>query len=62
MFSHFFKSFCDAAGCNIYASVSSGNAHHQAEALFKAFARAVGAAVRLDGRVLDSGPSTKGVL
>ena len=61
MFSHFFKSFCDAAGCNIYASVSSGNAHHQAEALFKAFARAVRMAVkRVPG--LDEVVSTKGVL
>lgn len=61
MFSHFFKSFCDAAGCNIYASVSSGNAHHQAEALFKAFARAVRMAVkRIPG--LDEVVSTKGVL
>ena len=61
MFSHFFKSFCDAAGCNIYASVSSGNAHHQAEALFKAFARAVRMAVK---RIpdLDEVVSTKGVL
>lgn len=61
MFQHFFKSFCDEARCNLNMQVSSGNTHHQAEALFKAFARAVRQAVR---RYPWSNalPSTKGVL
>lgn len=61
MIRHFFKSFCDAAGCNLYMSVSEGNSHHQAEALFKAFARAMRTAVkRIPGS--SSVVSTKGVL
>lgn len=58
---HFFKSFSNEARCNLYMSVSTGNAHHQVEALFKAFARAMRMAVkRLPG--YDGVPSTKGVL
>ena len=37
------------------------NAHHQAETIFKAFGRALRAAVTLDPRVTDL-PSTKGTL
>lgn len=61
LFSHFFKSFSDEAKCNLHMQVSSGNAHHQAEALFKAFGRALRHAVfRYPGN--DDLPSTKGVL
>ena len=61
MIKHFFKSFSDAAGMNLYIKVSDGNSHHQAEAIFKAFARAVRMAVkRIPG--LDEVVSTKGVL
>lgn len=61
LFSHFFKSFSDEAKCNLHMHVSSGNAHHQAEALFKAFGRAIKRAVfRYPG--VDDLPSTKGVL
>lgn len=61
MIRHFFKSFSDEARCNLYMSVSRGNAHHQAEALFKAFARALRMAVR---RIPGSNEvvSSKGVL
>ncbi len=61
MFQHFFKSFSDAAQCNLSIEVSEGNTHHQAEAIFKAFARAAKMAVR---RIPGSRelPSTKGVL
>ncbi len=61
MFQHFFKSFSDASQCNLSIEVSDGNTHHQAEAIFKAFARAAKMAVkRIPGsREL---PSTKGVL
>ena len=59
--SHFFKSFSNEARCNLYVSVSQGNAHHQVEAIFKAFARALRMAVR---RIPGSNElaSTKGVL
>lgn len=61
LFSHFFKSFSDEAKCNLHMAVNSGNAHHQAEALFKAFARALRSAVfRYPGN--NDLPSTKGVL
>jgi imidazoleglycerol-phosphate dehydratase/histidinol-phosphatase len=61
LFSHFFKSFSDEAKCNLHMKVSEGNAHHQAEALFKAFARALRSAVfRYPGS--NDLPSTKGVL
>ena len=61
MFFHFFKSFSDAARCNLNIQASGSNEHHKIEAIFKGFARAVGKAVKLDP---DSNklPSTKGKL
>ncbi|WP_320128216.1 bifunctional histidinol-phosphatase/imidazoleglycerol-phosphate dehydratase HisB [uncultured Sphaerochaeta sp.] len=61
MFEHFFKSFCDASKCNLNMKVTEGNTHHQAEALFKAFSRALKKAVHRYPWS-DSLPSTKGVL
>lgn len=61
MFKHFFKAFCNAAACNIYVNAVGENNHHIAEAVFKAFARAVRNAVRRD--VFSySLPSSKGSL
>ena len=61
MIRHFFKSFSNEARCSLYISFSEGNAHHQAEAVFKAFARALRMAVRkIPGS--DEVVSTKGVL
>ena len=63
LFSHFFESFAVAARCNLHARVLYGrDDHHQAEALFKAWARALDAATRVDPRRLGSIPSTKGTL
>ncbi len=61
MVEHFFKSFSDEAKATLHMEVSDGNTHHQIEALFKAFGRAVRRAVfRYPG---DSDlPSTKGLL
>ncbi len=61
MIKHFFKSFSNEARCNLYVSVSEGNSHHQSEAIFKAFARALRQAVkrRPGSREIVS---TKGVL
>lgn len=61
MFSHFFKSFSDAAKCNLNVRCTGDNEHHKIEAIFKAFAKAVRMAVRLD---LDKEglPTTKGVV
>ena len=58
----FFGGFVAAALCNLHLEIRYGeNAHHMIEALFKAFARATSAAVRIDPRVVGV-PSTKGTL
>jgi len=61
MFFHFFKSFSDAARCNLNIQATGTNEHHKIEAIFKSFARALGKAVKLDP---DNNqlPSTKGKL
>ncbi len=61
MIFHFFKSFSDAARCNLHLKAAGENAHHTAEALFKAFARAVRGAVKRDLLHMAL-PSTKGTL
>ena len=61
MFFHFFKSFSDAAKCNLNIKAEGDNEHHKIEAIFKAFAKAIKMAVKrdVDKMVL---PSTKGLL
>jgi len=61
MFYHFFKSFSDAAKCNLNIKAEGQNEHHKIEAIFKAFAKAIKVSVKrdVDKMVL---PSTKGVL
>lgn len=60
LFSHFFKSFSDAARCNIHVRADGSNEHHKIEAIFKAFARSLRMAIqRENGQQL---PSTKGIL
>ncbi len=61
MFFHFFKSFSDAAKCNLNISCQGENEHHKIEAIFKAFAKAVKMAIHRDPHSLQL-PSTKGVL
>lgn len=61
MFFHFFKSFTDAAHCNLNVKAEGVNEHHKIEAVFKAFARAVKMAVRRDLNNMQL-PTTKGVL
>lgn len=61
MFRHFFASLCAAMHCNLYVSARGENNHHKAEALFKAFARALRAAVKRDVFSYEL-PSSKGVL
>jgi imidazoleglycerol-phosphate dehydratase len=57
---HFFVSFASEAKLNIHAKVLSGvDDHHKAEAMFKALARALDAATRLDERIAGRIPSTK---
>lgn len=61
MFYHFFKSFSDAARCNVHVECRGDNEHHKIEAIFKAFARAIRMAVRRDP-MSNYLPSTKGIL
>ena len=60
MFSHFFKSFCDGAQCNLNIKAEGDNEHHKIESIFKAFAKAIKMAVQKDGT--NTIPSTKGIL
>ncbi|HAE58906.1 MAG TPA: imidazoleglycerol-phosphate dehydratase HisB [Anaerolineae bacterium] len=62
LFPHFFESFAVTSRSNLHARVLYGrDDHHKAEALFKAFARALDAATIKDER-RKSVPSTKGTL
>jgi imidazoleglycerol-phosphate dehydratase / histidinol-phosphatase len=61
MFSHFFKSFSDAARCNLNIEVEGDNEHHKIESVFKAFAKSIKMAVKRDVENMQL-PSTKGVL
>jgi imidazoleglycerol-phosphate dehydratase len=62
MADHFALSLAHNAGLTLHATVEKGdNAHHEVEALFKAVARALDDATRLDERRSDT-PSTKGEL
>jgi imidazoleglycerol-phosphate dehydratase len=63
LFPHFFESFAVTSRCNLHARVLYGrDDHHQAEALFKAWARALDFATQVDPRRAGSIPSTKGLL
>lgn len=61
MFFHFFKSFSDAAKCNLNIFCQGQNEHHKIEAIFKAFAKAIKMAVRKD-LFHDALPTTKGLI
>lgn len=60
LFFHFFKSFSDAAKCNLNITAHGENEHHKIEAVFKAFAKAIKMAVHQTDNF--SLPSTKGSL
>jgi len=60
LINHFFVSFASAAKLNIHTKVLGGmNDHHKAEALFKALARALDMATRIDQRITNKIPSSK---
>ena len=60
---HFFESFAVACRANVHVRVLTGrDAHHMAEALFKAFGRALAEAVRIEPRRGGAVPSTKGTI
>jgi imidazoleglycerol-phosphate dehydratase len=59
----FFQGFVNHALATVHIDNFKGhNAHHQVETIFKAFARAMRAAIELDPRMLGIIPSTKGCL
>ena len=59
----FFQGFCNHAGATLHIDNLRGiNAHHQCETVFKAFARALRAALTRDPRAAGVIPSTKGSL
>lgn len=60
---HFVESLAIEGRMNVHAQVLAGrNDHHKAEALFKALARALDGATRIDERLGGQVPSTKGVI
>ncbi len=61
MFSHFFKSFSDAAKANLNIKAEGENEHHKIESIFKAFAKSIRMAVKRDINNNEL-PSTKGIL
>ena len=56
---HFFESFASSAKLNIYCEAKGVNDHHKAEAIFKAFAKSLKEAIKVEHNQI---PSTKGVL
>ena len=59
----FFEGFANAARANVHVKVLYGrSSHHQIEAVFKAFARALRVACSKDRRLARTLPSTKGLL
>ncbi len=60
---HFLESFAAEGRLNLHARLLAGaDDHHKAEATFKALARALDAATRLDPRISGRVPSTKDVI
>ena len=63
LFEEFFRALAFNAGITLHVTQKAGtNAHHVAEACFKALARALREAVEPDPRAASAIPSTKGVL
>ncbi|MBQ2502042.1 MAG: bifunctional histidinol-phosphatase/imidazoleglycerol-phosphate dehydratase, partial [Bacteroidales bacterium] len=61
MFKHFFQSLCSASKCNLRIEAKGENNHHIAEAVFKAYARALKMAIKRDVFSYEL-PSSKGLL
>ncbi|HYZ31376.1 MAG TPA: imidazoleglycerol-phosphate dehydratase HisB [Crenalkalicoccus sp.] len=63
LFEEFFRALAFNAGITLHVALKAGtNAHHVAEACFKALARALRMACEADPRAPEAVPSTKGVL
>ena len=63
LFPVFFKAFVKSAECNLHITDIYGkNNHHIIESCFKAFARSIRDGVKINKRVADQIPSSKGIL
>lgn len=63
LFREFFQGFVNHAQVTLHIdNLAGGNAHHQAETIFKAFGRALRMALEADPRMAGMMPSTKGAL
>ncbi len=63
LFHEFFQGFVNHAQVTLHIdNLRGGNAHHQAETVFKAFGRALRMALEADPRMGEAVPSTKGSL
>jgi len=62
LIAHFLESFAREGRFNLHAQVRGQNDHHKAEALFKALARALASATRIEKRRQGRPPSSKGVI
>lgn len=58
----FFRGLASGLKANLYIKVKGKNDHHKIEAIFKAFAKALNEACRLDERNSGRIPSTKGII
>lgn len=58
----FFKGLSMGLGANIYLKASGKNDHHKIEAMFKAFAKSLNEALRIDERAKGKLPTTKGLI
>ncbi|HRN48623.1 MAG TPA: bifunctional histidinol-phosphatase/imidazoleglycerol-phosphate dehydratase HisB [Niabella sp.] len=61
MFYHFFKSFSDAAKCNLNIKAEGDNEHHKIEGIFKGLAKAIKMALKRTPGNMQI-PTTKGLL
>jgi imidazoleglycerol-phosphate dehydratase/histidinol-phosphatase len=61
MFYHFFKSFSEAAKCNLNIKAEGENEHHKIESIYKALAKSIKMAVKRDIDNMQL-PTTKGIL
>jgi imidazoleglycerol-phosphate dehydratase/histidinol-phosphatase len=59
---HFFKSFSDAAMCNLNIKAEGDNDHHKIEAIFKAIAKSLKMAIKQNENEMNQLPTTKGRL
>ena len=63
LFKEFFQAFANEVACNLHIRLEYGDEpHHIAEAIFKAFAKALDVATKPEPRLGGKVPSTKGTL